>query len=279
MPHKRRSLSRQGDRTGQGVNMEIVLEGIQELMQDLTELEKRQLPFALSKAINDTATQIRKDETQEMERALDRPTKYTLGSLYVQRSDKRNLTATVGFKDKSSAGKGNPASNYISPQILGGNRGVKRFESALIRAGVLPKGMYVTPGAGVTLDAHGNIPSALIVQILSYFRAFGEQGYSANITEQKKAAMKKGIKGQDGYAYFVSRGKGDWFGRYQHLPPGIYRRTHFHGGSSIKPIFMFVGTPTYSDIYDFFGVAQRTVARDFDYYFAQAWEYALRTAR
>ena len=233
----------------------------------------------MAKALTKTAQQVQSEEVKVMRSTLDRPTTYTMKSLYVKPATKKNLTSMVYFKDKSQAGKGNPAANYIEPQTMGGKRNVKRFESALRRIGVLPMGMFITPGSACPIDSYGNIPASFIVQILSYFRAFGEQGYRANITDKRKASLKRGSKRAQGYAYFVSKGKGEWYGRQQHLPPGIYKRIGFAAGSAIKPVMMFVKEPSYAKRFPFYETAQKVINRNINNNFSEAMSEAIKTAK
>jgi len=262
-----------------GMDIKIEFKGLKELQSMMTDLEKNQMPFALAKALTKTAQDVKEAEIKQMPSYLDRPTPYTQNSLYVKPATKKDLTSMVYFKDRSGVGKGNPAANYIQPQVEGGKRNLKRFESALRRIGVLPAGMYVAPGEACQLDAYGNIPGSFIVQILSYFRAFGEQGYRANITDQRKASLKRGSKKKLGYEYFVSKGKGEWFGRKQHLRPGIYKRVGFAAGSAIKPIMMFVKEPSYQKRFPFYETAQKVIDRNLCNNFNEAMDDAIKTAK
>lgn len=260
------------------MKVDIQITGIKELISKMSDLEKSQVPFAMAKALTKTAQDVQAAEVKVLQSSLDRPTPYTLKSLYVKPATKKDLSAMVYFKDKSSAGKGNPAANYIQPQVQGGKRNLKRFESALRRIGVLPNGMYVAPGSDCPLDAYGNIPASFIVQILSYMRAFGEQGYKANITDKRKAALAKGSKRRQGFEYFVSYGKGTWSGR-QHLPPGIWKRVGFAQGSAIKPMMMFVKEPSYSKRFPFYETAQKVIDQKLKDNFNEAMREAIATAK
>lgn len=261
------------------MEIKVEMKGLKELVSNLSDIEKNQLPFAMAKTLTQTAQQIKEASIKEMSRVLDRPTAYTLGSLYIQPAKKKEWSAMVYFKDKSSAGKGNPAANYLYPQVEGGQRNIKRFESSLRRIGVLPRGMFVVPGNACQLDSYGNIPSSLIIQILSYFQAFGEQGYRANITEKRKKSIAKGSKKQGfGFEYFASYGPGTWSGR-QHLPAGIYKRVKFSAGTAIKPIIMFVKEPKYQKRFPFYEIAQKTIEQRLADNFKEAMDEAIKTAK
>lgn len=221
-----------------------------------------QIPFATSLAINRTAGRVKDAEYKEMVDVFDRPTPYTLNSLYVLPSTKQDLRAVVALKDQGAAGKGTAADKYLTPEIKGGGRVLKRFERAFRAAGVLPDGYYIVPGAGAPLDAYGNVPPSFIVKILSYFKAFGEQGYHANIRDKRRAKLKS-----QGIEYFASKdGVGPAGGK---LPPGVWMRVShatggaFGGSSSLKPIFIFVKSVLYPQRFDFQYVAQQTIAREF----------------
>lgn len=256
----------------------IKITGLKNIIQNMDDLAKKQVPYAAAKALTKTAQEIKAEEVKGMQTSLDRPTPYAINSLRVDPASKNKLEATVRFKDKSDAGKGNPAANFMTPQVEGGKRNLKRFEVALQRIGVLPKGMYIAPGEACPLDSYGNIPGSFIVQILSFFRAFGEQGYRANITDKRKASLKRGSKKNRGFEYFVSYGKGTRSGR-QHLPAGIYKRTGFAWGSSVKPVMMFVKEPSYSKKFSFYEIAEKVANKNLKNNFDSALKEALLTAK
>ena len=260
------------------MKIDIKFEGLKELQSMMTDLEKRQFPYATAKALTKTAQKVKEEQIKVMQRTIDRPTPYTLNSLYVKSATKNNLTSMVYFKE-GFFGAGVPAANFIQPHVDGGKRNLKRFESALRRIGVLPIGMFIAPGEACQLDAYGNIPGSFIIQIMSYFRAFGEQGYRANITDKRKKSLKRGSKRSLGFEYFVSKGKGEWYGRQQHLPPGIYKRVDFAAGSAIKPIMMFVKEPVYRKRFPFFETAQKVIDNNLKPNFDEAMEEAIRTAK
>lgn len=250
----------------------IKIEGLDTVRRTLNDLEKKQLPYATALALTRTAQDVKKDLEAEIARVFDRPTPYTLNSLYVKPATKATLMAMVYLRE--FAGKGTPATKYMSPNIFGQDRNVKRFERALQRIGVLPAGQYVAPGEGADVDAWGNLSRGQIVQVLSYFQAFGEQGYKANMSTAGKERLLRGSrrKGTMGFSYFVARQGG-------HLKPGIYKRVGFSKGSAIKPIMMFVRKPAYRSIFRFYEIAQKTIDRVWRQNFRSAFQEAVRTAR
>jgi hypothetical protein len=203
-----------------------------------------------------------------MRDVFERPTPYTLNSLYSRGATKQDLTAVVWLKYDTS--KGTPADKYLLPEIRGGERVLKRFERALRAVGALPEGFFAVPGAGAKMDAYGNMATSQIVQVLSYFRAFPEAGYRANITEKRKRQLEKTTLSRQGFAYFVGApadGK---------LPLGVWQR--FSQQRQIRPILIFVKSVHYSQRFNFDYVGQLTVAREFPGQFARALSEAQASA-
>lgn len=108
----------------------------------LTDLGRKQIPFAASQALNDTALEVKVAEEREIERSLDRPTPFTKRGLYVRRSSKNRLLARVGVKDIQA--------EYLSLQVKGG---VRR-----------PKGRALIVPVGARLNKYGNLPKGSLAR-------------------------------------------------------------------------------------------------------------------
>ncbi|MGH6625159.1 MAG: hypothetical protein ACRECD_01205 [Burkholderiaceae bacterium] len=241
----------------------------------------KQARFAAMQSINDTAFKVRDELQREMRAKFDRVTPYILRSVQVTKATKQSMTATI--EPKYMGGKGIDPQKILRAQIFGGSRRLKRSEVALNRAGILPAGYVIVPGDAVPLDVYGNVKGGFIVQLISYFQAFGEQGYKANMTAKRKASLakrgrKQGYKTIGGVEYFVNYGKLRGGRGGKHLHPGIWARTGIHG-SDIKPILMFVRAPNYQTRLDFFGVSRPTIDQEFPKFFERRFADALRTAR
>lgn len=230
----------------------------------LTRLGKA-VPGAVVTAINKTGFAVLDALTAEMPRSFDRPTPYTLRSLYVQKATASHLAATIRPKGDGYEGKGTPAAKYLGPEIFGGARNVKRSERALRIMGVLPVGMITVPGSGATFDAFGNQSVGEIRQILSFFKsAEMTMGYTANMTDKTRARLARGTKKRGfGYSYFVVKT------RRRNLAPGIYRKMNFVSGHAIKPVLMFVDKASYSRRYRWHEVGNLVARQMFDRYLAK----------
>lgn len=255
---------------------------------------KNALRISARYALDDVAFQARTDVQIEMRRVFDRPTPFVLRSVRVETTRRVKDTQAVVSRvmgvqfDKAATayvfvdypgGKAVDPNSVLMAEIEGGRRNDKRMERALQRLGVLNTGWQVVPASGLPadkIDAYGNVKGSFVVQIISYLQGFGEQGYRANMTAKRKAQLAKRGRSERGFVqirgveYFVSRGKGTWFGRRswrggmeQHLPPGIWQRSGIHG-SNIKPVFLFVRRPAYRQRLDFEGVVLGTANREFE---------------
>ncbi len=246
----------------------VSLNGYDEAIRALRRVQ-RQVPKAAQRTVNYLANRVREAEVLEMKRAFDRPTRWTLNSTRVRYASQRigRTYAVVWLKDE--AVKGTPATKYLTPQIFGGGRGAKRFEKALWNAGVLPRGWVTVPGEGARLDAYGNLHRGQIVQILAWFRAFGEQGFRANTTAAGRRRLQRGTRKRRGFAYFAIRP-----GQRAPLHPGIWQRVYTGFGTAVRPVLIFVRNPRYRRRYHFFEVADDTVFDHLD----DAVAYGMRRA-
>lgn len=158
-------------------------------------------------------------------RYIDRPTRWTMNSIFVSPARASRLETAVGFKDY--AVKGTPAAKYLQPMTAGGARSAKGAENLLRRTQVIPPGAFITP-TGVTplkLDNYGNIPGSRMVQVLSRLKSLRDVGSTGNASGSKRSTGKRAQRD-----YFTGR-PGD-------LPFGIYarlgRKPRGTGGTSPK---------------------------------------------
>ena len=195
---------------------------------------------------------------RELETRLDRVTPFVFKSVrLVERATPDRLTVSVGPSYLSALGSkggktGVDPQQVLQAQEFGGQRRDKRSEIALMRAGILPRGMQTaipaTPFPGSD-DGHGNLRGPFLVQLIAYFQAFGEQGYKSNMKDKTKRALERGSKRSIGRRYFVSYGRmrggarltrrGEYDARASNLAPGIWAVVG-STGADVRPVLMFV---------------------------------------
>lgn len=246
---------------------------LEEVVSKWARIAGDQMPYATAVALTRTAKAAKEEIERQLPSLIDRPTPYTMRGFRLYPATKNKLLAEVDFR--SAFGRGTSARDYLAPLVYGGERKLKAFERSLERTGLVPSGYAALPGDAAKLDAYGNMSRGQIIQILSYFKAFGEQGYRANITDKRKRSMAQGSKqtGGRGVSYFIGRPAG---GR---MPLGVWQKTSFGSSSSaIKPIIIFVSKPTYRQQLDVPGIAKRVITERFAMELRRSVAEAKRTA-
>jgi len=220
---------------------------LKDVLRSLGQIREDQIPFLTAYALTKTAQDIKAAEIRVMEGVFDRPTRFTLNSLFVKPATKKELEAVVHFKE----GFGSvPAWRYLGPQVEGGPRKKKSHERALERANILRGDEFCVPGKGVNLDSFGNMKGGEITRILSRLSASPDP--LQNVTARSARRNKR----RGAAAYFVARGQG-------RLPDGIYQRV---GLRNVKPVLIFVRQPRYHKRFPFYEQARQVYAARFAFH-------------
>ena len=231
-------------------------DNIPQCVSRLDNLTARQLPFATSRALNDTAEDIRKAEVREMRAVFDRPTPYTLGAFQIRPATKDNLSAVVERKSKQGR------QHYLEVEEQGGPRPQTALEQLLDRrvayAGIL---QAITPARGARLDQYGNWSSGQRNQVLSGLGAQRDQRSNTTAASRKRNPSRS--------KYFVPKGDG--------LPPGVYERNS--RGVMFKILNFTAKVPLYTARFDFDPVARREAGQRFPVHFTRRMAEAMATAR
>jgi len=164
-----------------------VVANTKQLTKHLNRVQRKQIPFATSKALNDVAFDARSYLQKSLPRRLDRPTKGIISSVQVQKSKKKNLTAIVGFAGlgfKSTNWSESPA-KIMRRHIKGGTRSPEG------------KAIPVPIVNNLKLNKFGNMPRTKIKTLLAkpdkYFSG-QPKGRDAGIYERTKRTKKKAGK-------------------------------------------------------------------------------------
>lgn len=231
------------------MKIEIRMQGLAELRAAYAQMSDRRINAAIATGLSRTASDVRQVVRARLPGIFDRPTPYTLGSMFVKTATAQRLEAEVGFKDdRATSNAGTPATYYLLPNVEGGARRNKRFERVLQMAGILPQGWFVVPGAGARLDAYGNMSSGQIIQVLSQLRITPTAGYARNLSFDARASIRAQRKA-GGRFFAVRPGSGG------KLAPGVYQREFT--GRNITPVMIFVRGARYRARFDFAGIVQR----------------------
>lgn len=210
----------------------------------------KQLPFATSQALTQTAFAVRNELNQATPRFFDRPNRFTQTAFLYQRATKQDLTATV----YANADKGRDRARYLQFGIQGGQRRQKGFEKKFLAdiaaSRQIPANAELLPTRLVSRDASGNVTLATIKRI------------------------QQGLNGKASGGFFIGKPRGG--GANATLPPGIYRRSR----SQLFPYF-FATTQrsAYQPRLPMAQIGQEAAQRVFGDYLRSSLEKALAGAR
>lgn len=241
------------------------------LIAELDELGKRQFPYALAKALNDTAFQdVRGGWRDEMLQVFDRPTRITLNAVLVNRANRKDAVPAAEIYIRDEASGGTPPVRWLVHGVEGGSRKHKPFENLLIRAGIMSPTEFAVPGKSYPLDAHGNVPGGVVKAITGDVRLARTDDTSHFSTPESRRRRER-RRNKRGGLYFLSRGEG--------LPRGIYERIRTAFGVAVRTVFIFVSRVSYSPRFDAYDVARELFNRNFPRRFDEAMRHAVRTAK
>ena len=225
------------------------------LTKHLTRIQRTQIPFATSKALNNVAFDCRSFVQKSLPRRLDRPTKGLISSVRVDKSKKKILVATIGFAGlgfQTTKWRESPA-EIMRRHIQGGTRRPKSSPYLMIPSN--------TKGGGIKLNKFGNIAG-------------------------KRAKIQKMFGDKD--KYFSGIPTGDYSkkdaGIWERLPANSKRATgtkakKWGATGKIKQRIAFEPFTKYKAIYPFKKIVELAVAKNYRKRFNAALKQALSTAK
>lgn len=245
------------------VNIQIT--GLKEVQAQLG-AQARQAAYAASRAINTTAYAINERLRKDMSSTFKGgATAYTLRAFSVTKADKATLTATVALRTDTQ-GAALAYAKALGHLFTGGPRKYKKLEGWLRGRRLLPAGLTIAPGAGMPLDAYGNMRRAALTEMLG---VIGTQLKNLQVYRRTGAG-----KAQKAVGYFVilPGGKG---GHH----PGIYKRIQTGTSSAITPMVLYVNPANYRKFIDLDKLGREVVAQKFQPAFEAELARALANAR
>ena len=144
------------------------------LERSLSKLERKQIPFAVSGAINKTLFGLKQEQAKQVARELDRPIPFTTKGFLFQKAGKRNLVGYLYIPENRY--------KYMKYQIKGGTR--------------LPNSRSIPIGtSNLKRNKYGNLPRKKITTLLSKPDTFsGEINGVAGIWQRPKRGRQRGGK-------------------------------------------------------------------------------------
>ena len=206
----------------------------------------KQLPFATSLALNETAFKARLALNGSTKQYFNAPTKFTQSAFLVQKSKKTDLVAIVYANNQ----QGRNRARYLRYGIKGGPRVAKGFERYFAGAdndGTISPGTALIPTSLVKTTAQGNVSVATLKSISKGLSTTNKRG-----------------------GFFVGTPRGG------NRPPGIYRRSR----EQLFPYFIAArSAPRYTGRFPIQDVGSKVVQRQFNQQLIAALDRALASAR
>ncbi|HZF97083.1 MAG TPA: hypothetical protein VEY92_02360 [Pseudoxanthomonas sp.] len=241
------------------------------LAREFTELERRNLPFALRQAVNATAFAVRQRWAEIASKVFDTPTPLTIKAAQYHKATFARPYAEIFIRDEAL--NGTPPAKYLQAQVAGGERARKGLEVLLQGQGCMPAGTFAVPGKGASLDAHGNLKRSQINQVLSQLGTRRDALQNESDTSRdrrRRRSAKRGTRGGEFFSINKRRGR---------LLPGIYERISTGFGSALKSLFVFVRAARYTPRYDLLGAAQKIFERQLPFHFKRELDKAVQTSK
>ena len=213
---------------------------VKELTRSLNRIQRKQIPFATSKAINTLAFDVRKTLQDGLDIHLDRPTPYTKRGVQVEKSTKKDLKAEIGFRSNTfGRGQGEiTQASYMKKQIEGGLRTPKT------------RSIPVPVPKNLKTNRYGSIVRGKIQKLLA---------------------------DKDKYFSGVPKGIADSPGIWQRMPANSKRKKN--KGGKIRMVIAWEPKAQYSPRFPFNRIVEKTIRTNFRKRFDFELRKALATAR
>jgi hypothetical protein len=230
-----------------------VSSNIGEISKKLNAFATKQLPFAQAQAVTALAKRVALAEQENERKVLDRPRPFTLNAIGVRPARKSDPTATVYMKDRTA--------RYLEPYQFGGRN--------VLNSQVLLKPI----DSVIDLDKYGNLPR-------NYLRRLKERSDIFVGVVKTKTGPVNGVwqraEGEFGtkpvkQVRVLKSGKVVVTTRKAYVPSRADRR--------LRLLIKFTGAHEVRQHLDWFGVAERTVAKHFNEEMGRALARALATAK
>ncbi len=256
-------------RRGCGVKIDCKID-----VSDALELVQRQLPAAVQYVkptfLTGVAKGVQGAITKQLPVAFDRPTPFTVRSVWVKPAQKSKPVSEVYFPNSAEA-RGRSLREYIRPGAEGAAaRRQKKTEYLLTAMEMLPAGWVTVPGTFCAkhLDGFGNMPGSYYKELIRGLRIKTTRGPPKPMfAASKRRAVRMGVD----YEFFaVSPGANNLGRNAGYLPSGVYKRSG-RGGKVLLQYLKFVKKASYRPRVDLRKIAMAELSANANAHFSAAW--------
>lgn len=248
------------------MKLRITVDGLQDARALISGFSERRMRAVVATAATRTVRAVEQAWQGQLQGRFDRPTPSTLRATAVSQATAANPQASVFIKDQPGAG-GRAPQWWLAPEERGGQRGLKKFEAALIAQGSMQAGWRAVPGPAAQLDGYGNVTRGTIVQVIAQLGAQYSPGYQRVISPSAQRRVAKALK--TGRKYLAIKAQNGA------LRPGVYLRE----GRQLRPVFYFVRTVGYRPRLDLMAKAAAVAAAKFPSEFDRALSDAVAAVK
>ena len=150
------------------IRIDFDAEALKALDRRVRLLTDQNLRFVAARALTESAKAAQSGLKQAMPRFIDQPTRWTLGSTFVQYARANNLETTIGIRSDKQ-GRGNAAGRYLRPIVEGTTPKIKGADLSATKIAGVSSGAVLVPARTSGLkNAAGNVP------LSKYATIFGE---------------------------------------------------------------------------------------------------------
>ena len=247
----------------------------EELIGKITELQRVQIPKAGSIALNKAAYEATQQLKAEAKSKFSNPVPFTINSFLYKKATPEDLEARIFIRD--DAGKGNPPSKYLAPQIFGGRHYPTRFQGALLNTVVRnatgrnvqvgQRGKIMLPNLRspkTRVNRYGNMSPGQYTQILSALRGNVSSADIYGVRQSGEAPVNDQDLSKYVYLDEESIYEPYFRRRFTNSPkPGIYFVDRRYEGNRFYRVMTETSLPNYSGKFAFFDIARTTAEATF----------------
>lgn len=247
----------------------IKVDGLEDLQSMLGDISYK-MPSVLARGLTETAKDVKEQVNGWLPRLLDRPTPYTMKSLFVFPAEKNDLRAAVAFRSEVYGRQPRHfmdqvhASRSMRAQVYGGRRELKASEKRLLANGITKDGrQFLIPAKGAKIDRYGNVPGSFMNKVLYGGVKMGSasQGYEYPMNRRTQGESKYG-------QYFVLKKN------FGHTPVGIFK--NMGKKKPPMPVFLFASKADYKSRIPFEQIARAQIDRSYKQRMLESVEVVLR---
>jgi len=225
---------------------------VDDAIKKLNLVQRTQIPFASKRTLQKLGKLIAKDKVPaHMKEVFKNPNNLTLKSLNFKMVG--NYEVKLDFI--SNVPKGNAPANYLAPVTRGvkGNQAYEtKFSRFVKKAGIVPSNFYPIPfKPNLSKNSHGKVSQGVYSKTwsgLQTTKGAGKTGRGFRYFSVPDNRNRRGISARQGSLF--------------DLPKGIYR-VKGRGTGGIQLLFTYAERPpTVPKIFNYYGIARTSVAKD-----------------